>query len=434
MTTRARHFILTPLFAIAGRAGGIVIPFLIAYYYGAGSSSDAFFFAFALLFSLTGLFVPILESLLVPYLAEYREDAAKTSSLANGVLFFKLPVVLAVAALIAAGLVPFLTRASGFDPATAKLTWELYLVMLPLLIFGTAAAQSNGIFYTRKIFWFPAASPLIRSLLVILFLILFHQTAGIHAPAWGFAGGEILRWGIGMILVWKLAGWRPRINWQESREKMRSFMGHAGYHLLALLALNLIPLTDQWFASWLGAGNLSLLSYADRLFQVPFQLMMTGFLQIFLSFWSDHYYAESRSVFWQRVHHDIRIVFLVTLVLSVGLIVLRRPAVHLVFGWGNKLPQEELRALEVLFAWLMAGFAPAILNLLYVRVLFVLKKTPVFFYQSLIRLLLNIGLNAVFMRIWGLAGIAAATSLVFTLTTLWLYFYVRRKAIAEVSS
>ena len=425
MEKRQRQFISSTLFTILGRFGGVVLPFLIAYYYGSGKDSDAFFFAYGLILSLTGLFAPIFESLLVPYLAEVKDSAAKVSSLANGVLIFNLPILFFLGFVIWAGLDPALTHWSGMNSETAHLTSKLFFQMLPMLFLGVLSALSNSIFYTHKIFWFPAVSPLIRSLCVIGTLVATHALFGIYAASGGFAVGEIFRWILGIFLLVKLSKWKFSVDWKESREKVKSFMGQSIYQLFALLALNLIPLSDQWFASWLGTGNLSLICYADRLFQIPFQLMMTGFLQVFLSYWSESYYQDSPAIFWKKARKDIRTVFIVTVVFSGMLILLREPLVYLVFGFGD-MTQGDLKTLGVLFGWLMVGFAAAILNLLYVRILFVLKKSNVFLVQSLIRFALNIILNFVLMRFWGLEGLAISTSGVFVVTTLWLHFYLKR--------
>ena len=425
MSDRKKHLLSTPVFAILGRAGGIVIPFLVAYYFGAGPRSDAFFFAFALIFSLSGLFVPIFESLLVPYLTEVKDSPGHVVSLAHGVLFLNLPLVLLLGLGIGLGLAPLLHRWSGLDAETAALTARLFLIMLPMLLFGVWAACGNSILYAHKIFWFPAFAPFIRSVGAILLLVLGHQSLNIDSVAIGFSIGEIVRWGCGLALLVPLVGWKFHVNWKESWGKVKDFMSQAGYHLLGLLSLNLLPLVDQWFASWLGSGNLSLLSYADRLFQIPFQLLLTGFLQIFLSYWSEQYFRGSYKAFWEHVWKDVRVVFALTFVLSLVLILFRDLIARLLFGFG-KMPAGDLPMLGSLFGWMMVGFAPAILNLLYVRVLFVLKKSSVFFIQSLIRLILNIIFNFIFMRFWGLPGIAMSTSAVFIGTTIWLHYYLRR--------
>lgn len=419
ISEKRRHLLITPFFAILGRAGGIIIPFILAYLFGAGKQTDAFFLAFSLLISLAGLFTPVLETMLVPYLAELQKLPEKAARLANGVLGISLPVVAVISIVIGLSLKPLLQSSTGLSDDSVVLTVRLYFEMLPFLILSMMTASANGIFHTHKIFWYPAVSPALRSLVVILFLFFMNRSWGIHSASWGFFAGEILRWGVGLLLLIKVSGWRWQVDWLESGSKIRQFMQQAGYQAGGLLFLNLIPVTDQWFASWLGTGKLSILSYSDRLFQIPTQLMMSGVLQVFLSYWAGNFHQDAAS-FWKKSRRDIHLVFWGSVALSVIFIVFRRFIVALIYGWGDTLSEQELQQVSDLFGWLMVGFSAAALNLLYVRVLFVLKKSSVFCFQSFIRFLLNIIFNALFMHWWGLNGLAISTSAVFIATTLWL--------------
>jgi putative peptidoglycan lipid II flippase len=152
---------------------------------------------------------------------------------------------------------------------------------------------------------------------------------------------------------------------------------------------------------------------------------MTGLLQIFLSYWSESFAAEPPAIFWKKARRDVRVVFWIMLLISIVLILLRDPITRLVYGHGPVTP-AQLKAIASLFGWFMVGFAPTVLNLLYVRVLFVLKKSRVFCVQSWIRWILNIVFNFLFMKWWGLQGIVISTSCVFIVTTVWLHFYLKR--------
>jgi len=418
-----RHLISTPVFAVLGRLGGALLPLCVAFYFGANASTDAFFLAFTLVISLTGLFAPFFESLLVPYLAEYKENPSKVSSICNGVLVLILPAALGVAVLVGFFVPHILSLGSGLAAESISMTGTYFFEMMPLFLFWILAAAGNSIFFTFKTFWYPAVAPLVRSLTAILFLVFLHAALGLSAATAGLAVGEVLRWFLGLGLLISLGYWKFTINWRESGEKIRQFMGQAGYQIAAMLALNLIPFTDQWFASWFGTGSVTLVSYADRVFQIPFQFAMAGFVQIFLSYWSESYVRESQVEFWIKAKRDIRNSLIAASVFSLVLIAARGPIIDLLYGQG-RLEEAQLNLLKTLFAWFLIGFPAAVINLLYVRILFVMKKSSVFFVQSTIRLGLNILLNYVFMRLWGLPGIAMATAFVFVGSTLWMHRYL----------
>lgn len=424
---KAKHFhlISTPIFAVLGRIGGVILPLFIAFYFGAGPTTDAFFFAFSLIMALAGLFTPFFESLLIPYLAEYKGDSKKISSFLNAMLLLAMPSVLFLAMVVAFFLTSFLKNFSGFESETTDLIARYFFEMLPVFFAWVLASAGSSIFFTNKFFWYPAISPMIRTLTAVAFLILGHEAWQMHAVTYGLALGEIIRLVVAFLLLIFLFGWKPVLDFHLVKENVRKFLEQAGYQLIALLALNGIPLTDQWFASWFGTGSLSLISYADRLFQIPLQLAMSGFLQVFLSYWSESYIQDHPERFWKMAKKDIRNVFWLSVTLSVLFIIFRNPLIALLYGRGD-LHESHLRVLSELFAWLVVGFAPAVMNLLYVRVLYVIKKSSIFCIQSLIRFFMNIVLNALFIRIWGLQGIAMATAVVFVGGTAWMHFYLEQ--------
>ena len=425
MSRRRFHFLSTPLLTTLGRSGGFIIPFLIARKYGAGHSTDAFFLAYGLVFAVSGIFSPVFESYSLPYLAEQKKITGNISRFSNDILFVILPATIGISLLMWMILPFVLTHWSGLNAEVSRFAAQLFLEMTPLLLFGIWVSTHNGIFHTHQIFWFPAISPLIRSLWVIGWLWLGYSRMGVHAIAVGFVFGEIFRWAVGILLLVRLKLWEFEAKWQGLGSRIGDFLKQAFLQMSALLGVHLIPLTDQWFASWLGPGKLSLASYADRLFQVPCQIFVTGFLQVFLSYWSEAYYQESSGAFWKRSWQDIARVFWISLFISVLGVGLRTPLVKIAFGFGH-FSEQELNLIANFFGWLMAGLTPTVIYILFARMLFVIKKSSVFFFQSWLRFLLNIVFNFIFMRAFGFTGIAMSTCFVYISTGIWLYLYLKR--------
>lgn len=414
-------FLTTPLLTIVGRSGGIVLPFIIAFFYGAKSLTDAFFFAYSLIFLVIGVGSYLFESILVPYLVEFRKTENSARHFNRAVLL----VILGIAVflwLILAACLPVFLNLSGWDQPSASLTRRSFLELFPFLLFGLWSAALNGQMIARRIFWFPAFSPFLRSLIVLVFLIFFHRPWHIHALTLGYACGEILRWMLTLFLLKKLA---PENEFQKSVDpvQLKVFFKEAGMQVFALAALNLIPLIDYWFASCFGEGKLSLYMYGERLIQIPYQIFLTGILPIFLTDWSEKYHGGERGLFWEGIRRDIRRTLTLALLFSALFWLLRQPAAEFIFGFSS-LPPEDIRLIGEIFGWLILGFAPLVLNLLYTRIFFVMKKSGLYCAYSWGRLLLNILFNFVFIQFFGIYGIAISTTFVYILTAVWLYRYL----------
>jgi putative peptidoglycan lipid II flippase len=375
--------------------------------------------------ALVSFFNPVFELVMVPFLSEHKAEPRKITGFANSFVLLCLPVIVVLAVGLGVILPPLAGNASGLGPGPARLAAVLFLEMLPLIVLWTWSSGFNSVFYTLQVFWFPAISPLLRTAGAIGTMIVAKPWLGIHALILGFTAGEALRWAVGGWFLGRKSWWRLVNRWGETRAKFAEFLGQVGYQILALLAINLVPLADQWFASWFGEGQLSLMSYADRLFKIPHQFFVGGLLPIYLSHWSEAFQRDDRQAFWKRVRSDTRKVTWIALAVSAVMAVLCYPVLGLVFG-GARFSAGEVRVLGHLCFWLILGFMPAAVNLLYIRVLFVLRKSWVFCAHAWVRLALNIVLNWVFSRIWGIVGIAVSTTVAYTVTYLWLEIYVRR--------
>lgn len=424
METRKHHFISTPILAAIGRFGGMLIPIVIAFVFGATRHTDAFFLAFALTFFFLSLIQQIFESLLLPFLSEHKlNDASQIVPFVLRILKVLLPLLVITALAVWLFLKSGLNRGSGFNAETAGETARLFLCMLPFLLFSVLVSALNGILNSYKYYWLPAVSPALRSLGVIAAIFLFHQKMGIYAIALGFVLGELLRLWLSVYLVQKLK--LLSFSVKSDSQSLRLFWHQCGFQLAALIAVQMIPLMNQWFATWLQTGDVSLYSYADRLYLIPYQIFLMGVSQIFLSDWSDSYVQKTAAEFRAKVINDVRLAVLVASGISAILLlggIFAKPLFQLVLS----VDAEQAGRVASVFNWLILGFAPAVMTSLLLRVLFVMKTSVHFFIQSMVRLAAQVVLILLLLPLMGLTGIAGATTLSTLFSAVWLFFMVKK--------
>lgn len=421
---KTRPFLSTSVFTVIGRAGGLLIPFLVAFVYGADHRTDAFFFAYGLIFALIGIFTHIFESAIIPYLSKYREDEDLVSALTNKAALMSLPVIIGFCVAVYFSLEPLFVRWGHWTPQAAQLLARMFLELLPLLVLHIWISSFQSIFYTRKIFWFPAVSPLLRSLTVIGFLYGTSQTLGIHALTVGFAAGELLRWAVALGALKKWTPWKFFTHRKDTTGILPVFFKEVSLQLLALLAVNMMFLSDQWFAARTGEGALTLLSYADRLVQIPYLIFVAAFLPIFLTDWSQAYHQKD-GTYKNKVNRDSRWVLWISAVLALLLWSFRAEIIRLIYA-AKSLGSGDRQVVSQAFGWYALGFIPGMIRLLYGRGLIIMNRSAFYFLQAWVELLLNLFLNAVFVRMWGVEGIAAATAVVYCFSMLWLYVYLQK--------
>lgn len=428
---KKRPFVSTIFLTFLGRSTGFLIPFFIAHIFGADSRTDAFFFAYTMIFFLINVSSHIFESSLVPYLTE-KTEKREARVLGWKVLKGSLPVLILFSLALGIGVPAYLYYFSGWTIASTRLVVQFYFEMFPFMILSILISYHNGFFYASKSFWFPAVSPVIRSVVAIVFLLLVHPFLGIHAVTYGFVLGEMVRWISSEALVRRAGFFAESSPSLKLSAEIKNFFSEAGYQVFYVFLMNMIYLMDQTFISRLESGTISLFSYTDRLMLIPHTLFLNAVIQIFLSYWSDVYFRQSRVAFRQRIKKDSVGVAFIAVVLSLGMFFFRVPFIHLLYRFSS-LSMQQLDMFAVLFGWLALAFPGAVMRLVYGRVIFVMKRSRILVGLTAVEFLTKLMLNVYFLRKFGAVGIPMSSAVIFTASAIFLYFYVRRTETDKVT-
>lgn len=283
-----RDTVVTTIFATSGRGVGFLIPFFIAAWYGVGKETDAFFFAYSLIIYLATIFSPVMESIIVPFIAEKRAKQEDVGGFIGRVLGISALGLLALSGIFLIVIKPFLAVLTRFSPEGIDLIYRILLETIPLLVLLVWTSILAGTLNAYKVFVIPAMSPAFRALMTIGFIYLFKKSLGVHAIAWGYVAGEIFRLSILFWLLQKLNLFRlrVRVGWEP---KFNEFLKASSYQIIGMSIMAFTPVINKTMASWLGKGSVSILEYADRLYMIPLTFLASGFVVTFLSHWSDRY-------------------------------------------------------------------------------------------------------------------------------------------------
>jgi putative peptidoglycan lipid II flippase len=410
MNLRTRQLFTTPVFAGIGRLSGVLIPFVIAFFYGVSQETDSFFLSFTIVFFVLGIFQQVFESVLLPYLIEKKADGCENIQQAVFIVLFKIILALSfILSFVFYFLPDFLSRFSGLQNEVAIQTQVVSFTMLPFLLLSIAVSAFNGILNTYKHFAWSAISPFIRSCSVVVIIFFFYKKMGIFAIPFGFALGEILRLILTMGYLSKL---KSNIEAKDSTSRVLSqkFWSQALLQIAALSCVQFIPLLNQWFATWLNEGDITVLGYAERLYIIPFQIFLAGLSQVYLSDWSERYFSLSPAEFKKNVYRDAMSVTCISFVISIILYLFRYWIIKLTYGLGDQVQESMLKEIADVFGWFIIGFSPAVLTSLLLRVFFVMKRTGYFLSHSIFRIVLQLGLNFYFVSFFGIQGIAIAVT------------------------
>ncbi len=408
-----------------GKSIGFLIPFFIAAWFGVSSETDAFVFAYGLILFLSNIFAPVVENVIVPFIAEARKNGQDVGRFIGNVLGIGSIglLVLEVAALLVVK--PVLSVVTDFDPRTLNLIYSLLLETSPLVLLLVWTSILNGTLNAYKKFVFPAVSPAFRAIINIGIIFSLRDQMGVHAIALGYVVGELSR----LLILFGVIRWlrlfKLRISFHLTA-RLRRFFRTASYQTVGMVAVWFKPIVDRAMASWLAVGSVSVLYYADRLYIIPITFIATGLMATTLSHWSIRRYEMGSGRLGADVRRVVITVGLITVFITVFLIVLRRPIVYLAYGRGAITPDLMNEVGRVWFFYLL-GLPFYIVARIYIQAHLVLKNTRFLMIYAFGLNGLGIIGNYILMNIMGVAGIALSTTSVTALSVVFLSYMLTRK-------
>jgi putative peptidoglycan lipid II flippase len=262
-------------FTLLSRVSGFIRDIILAAVLGAGPVADAFFVALRLPNHFRAIFAEgAFNAAFVPAYARIREEggAVRAGQFADRIFTLLLAsqiILLAVALVFTPAVIDVLAPGFSRDPERFALAVELTRITFPYLLLITLVTLYGGILNALQRFAAAAAAPILLNLSLMLALALaaFFPTAG-HAAAWGVLIAGVLEF----LLVAgdaSLAGVLARFRWPELDADVRRFFRALGPAVVGSAGVQLALFADTIIASFLPAGALSALYYADRLNQLP---------------------------------------------------------------------------------------------------------------------------------------------------------------------
>src|SRR5215204_5820707 len=262
-------------FTLLSRLTGFARDIVLAALLGAGPVADAFFVALRLPNHFRAIFAEgAFNAAFIPAYARVRgSSGSEAARLFSDRIFMLLlasqVVLLGIALLFTPLVIDLLAPGFSKDPGRFALAVDLTRITFPYLLLVSLVTLYGGILNALDRFAAAAAAPILLNLSMMMTLALaaFFPTAG-HAAAWGvllagfleflLVGGDAARNGV-----------LPRLAWPRIDQEVMLFLKRFGPATIGSAGTQIALFADTIIASFLAAGALSALYYADRLNQLP---------------------------------------------------------------------------------------------------------------------------------------------------------------------
>jgi len=420
---------------LVSRILGFVRDAVIAWFLGAGFSSDAFIAAFRIPNLLRRLLAEgSLSSAFIPVFTEYivHDDQDGAFSMARSA-FRLLSVGLFFVTIGGILLSPWIARliVPGFEAEKISLTVTLMRWMFPYLFCIGLVALCMGILNVLGHFAAPAIAPVILNLSVIgsVFFIAPAMTTPVIGLALGVLIGGVLQLALQLpILV------RKGIRFWDTARLMHPGLKKVGVLIFpiilgsAVYQINIV--VDTLLGSLLSEGSVTYLYFADRLVQFPLGIFAIAASTAVLPALSRQ--AATRELYDLKntLVHALKLVLFISIPAMVGLIVLRGPIVALLFQRGEFDAAATRLTIQAVLYYSLGLWAFSAVRIV-AAAFFALQdaRTPV--RIAIISIAANIFLGIILMKPLAHGGLALATSLA-SILNLGLLMYALRARLGSL--
>ncbi len=402
----------------ASRILGLVRDQLFAILVGANRFSDAFVVGFRIPNLLRDLFAEgALSSAFVPAFADAQRNAGKEAAyrLANAVVAL---VLLVVGALTLLGIAFSDAVVAAIAPGIEEraLAALLTRVMMPFLLLVSLSAVAMGMLNAQSRFTAPAFASALFNVGAIA------VGAAIWAAGWP-PEKAVVGWAVGTMVggLLQLAvqlpplhalGYRirPRMARADRDDpRLRRIGRLMAMAVVGLSATQVNVLVNTWFASKVVGAN-SWLQYAFRLMQFPLGVFGVAIATVAGAGVAQRAAARDMPAVKETLGSAMRLTAFLNVPSAVGLAILARPIISLIFEHGRFGPEATDATAQALLFYSLGLYAYSAVKV-FAPAFYALDEARVPVLGSIVGMASNVALNAALFPVLGFRGVALGTSL-----------------------
>jgi putative peptidoglycan lipid II flippase len=421
---------------LISRIFGMFRDMSFAFFLGADNFMDAWVIAFKIPNLARGIFGEgaAASSLIPIYSQERQRDPQKAEVLARTVTTLVF-VILSVIVLIGEiGIFWYLKTHEMLD--TTRLMLMLSAVMLPYMILVCTVAILGGILNAHRHFAAPANAPTLLNIIMIAALILSGWILKLDPKQQVFfMAVSVLLAGIAQILMqlmplWKI-GLSMRPAWQIRSDALKRIMLLMGPMILGLTATQINTLAGDIIARILSGspekgeffmlfgrqieypvweGAVSSLFYAQRLYQFPLGVLGISLATAIFPILSTAAAEKDFTLLSKTIGRGIQATFFIALPATIGLLLVARPLVTVLFQRGKFTEHNSFITQRVLMFYSI-GLCGYFLQQVVTRAFYSIQDSKWPARTAAAAVVISIFLNVVLIWPLGAAGLALSTAL-----------------------
>jgi putative peptidoglycan lipid II flippase len=434
-TARSATLLLVTTIMLS-RVVGFLREMYIAWAFGATSVTDAYNAGFTIpdwvnYLAAGGTASITFIAIYTRFLAEGKEeDAQKTFSVVITVMSVVLGIGILMAAIFARQL-NGLMFGKKMGPAEFDLCVHICRILLPAQLFFYVGGVASAVLQTRRMFLIPAIGPLFYSGGIIVGGLLLSHRLGISALAYGGVIGSFVGIFLLNLIGAKRAGVHYRFSLAVGNPAFREWIRLS---IPLMLGVSLVT-ADEWIQRYFAAGSvgdITRLTYARRLFQVPIAVLGQAVSQASLPFFARLFGEKRMSEFSETVNGSVYRVFSVALLVCSFMIAAALPMIDLVYRRGH-LHFSDSQTTAVYFSWFAVSLAFWAAQGLYARAFYAAGNTLTPMIASSIITLASLPVYSALFRTFSITGLVIASDIGIASNCLAMAVLLQRRRLVAIA-
>ncbi len=332
---------------LISKTGGLARQLVIAGAFGVGTAYDAYNYAYVLpgffLILLGGINGPFHNAMVSVLSRQPKKEAAHILASISTILGTGLSVITTILIIGANPLIKIV--GPGLSPEVHNLAVTQLQIMAPIALIAGLIGLGFGSLNAKDEFLIPAISPLISSLVIMIFVGIFWiQRSGINdVEALPYRGGIVLaiatlsgaflQWLIQQPALIRQSLSKMRLIWDWKHTAVKEVFRIIAPATLSSGMLQINVFTDLFFASGILSAAAGL-SYANFLIQAPLGLISSALLIPLLPTFSKLTGNENRQTLISRIRQGLMLSSASMVALGALFIALANPIVGLIYERG----------------------------------------------------------------------------------------------------
>ncbi len=424
---KGKLIIIVMLITILSKCFGFLRDMTLAYFFGAGSVTDAYLvsqiipeFLFSLVVQTVAIgFIPI-------YMDVFNKESKQKAFLLTDnllILCLLLCCVLTVLVNVFAKEVVWIF-ASGFEGQTAQIAVTFVRIAVLAMFFRITTSIYSAFLQANDEFVAPAAVGLPFDIIIILSIFIgFHTNPSLLA--WGIVIASASQF---LFILPSVIKRKPHFSFSELSlfnphiaQMMKLFLPVA----LGVGANQINILVDRTLASAI-EGGISALNYANKVNNVIENIVILSLAAVMFPAFSNYVSKDNIKSFTQSVAKSLNIVIIVMLPCTVFIFLFSQEVISFLFGRGA-FDQKAAFLTASAMRYYSLGLLFLSFNIVLTRAFYALHKVKLVSLVACAAMAVNVVLNIYLSSFMGVAGLALATSIANACSALILFLFLIKK-------